>query len=329
MQAKVIRILSVLCVMLASGNMAMAQKDRPFRNYVEKDGWAIGTNIGMTDLWGDVGTNSAVDHYSNSKYFDKTCFMGGLFGRYTFHPSFSVRLMLNYGVFYATDMWNEDGVKGKGLLEGTDYVQRYLRAQTVKASIVEAAALMEYTPRRLNLNPGSAYKRGQPYLAAGIAAIYYTPYSTVASDPTFVKTYDLSLEGQGFGEGYPKKGSRIQPAFPIAIGYRWDLGQHLNLGIEYMYRVTMFDYLDGVSGKYISQFEYEQNLSPADAKLAQAVADKTKYYNNALSNKPGTLRGNPNNNDSYSTFTITFSFKVDARDKMFWTTRRFGGRKAY
>lgn len=322
MQAKVIRIFSVLCIALAFSQVADAQKYRPFRAYVDQDGWAIGMNVGMTDLWGDVGTNAAIDHYGNSGYFDKVNFMGGLFGRYTFHPSFSVRMMLNYGSFYATDRWNEDGVKGDGLAEGSDYVQRYLRGQTAKATIVEASVLAEYKPFRFNIE-GRAYRRGQFYVAAGIAAFHYTPYSTVAGGPTFVKTYDLSLEGQGWGGNYPKKPGRIQPAIPLAIGYRWDIGERLNLGIEYMYRMTLFDYLDGVSGKYVSAFEYEQNLSPGDAILAQQIADKTQYFNNALSNKPGTLRGNPGNNDAYSTLTITFAFKVPVRHKIWWANKKF------
>jgi hypothetical protein len=304
MQAKVIRILSVLFVTVVMNQYAGAQQFRPQRVYVEPDGWSIGTNIGMTDMWGDVGTKTAVDHYLNSKYFDKVSFMGGMFGRYSFHPLFAIRFQLNFGSFYATDAWNYDGVKTVNHLEGTDYVQRYLRSQTAKAIVFEAATLLELTPRRFNLK-GKAYKRRQPYVAAGVGLMHYTPYSTVGKGPTFVRTYDLSLEGQGWEGEYPKKNSRWQPVFPLAIGYRWDLGDHLNLGIEYMYRMTMFDYLDGVSGKYVSQFEFNQNMSPGDAKLA------------------GTLRGNPANNDAYSTLTITFAFRVPTRSRIWWSMHKF------
>ncbi len=323
MQAKVIRLLSVLCVAVVMSIPATAQKFRPSRVYIEPDGWSIGTNIGKTDMWGDVGTKGPIDHYTNSKYFDKVSMMGGLFGRYSFHPSFATRFQLNFGSLYATDEWNYDGVKGKNLLEGKDYVQRYLRAQNAKAIVVEASAMFEYTPRRFNLR-GKAYKRRQPYLAAGLAVFHYTPCSTVGKSPTWVKTYDLSLEGQGWeGASYPKKNSRWQPAVPLAFGYRWDLGDHLNLGIEYMYRMTMFDYLDGVSGKYVSAFEFNQNLGPKEAATAIQVADKTPYYNNSLANKPGTLRGNPGNNDGYSTFTITFSYKVPSRHRIWWQPKQF------
>ncbi len=322
MQAKVIRILSVLCVAVIISNTAIAQKFRPLRAYVEPDGWSIGMNIGTTDLWGDVGTKSPLDHYTNSKYFDKVSFMGGMFGRYSFHPSFAVRFMLNFGSVYATDAWNYDGVKGSGLIEGDDYSQRYLRSQDAKSTIIETSCLLEFTPRRFNIR-GKAFKRRQPYIAAGIALFHYTPYSTIGKSPTFVKTYELALEGQGWGDKYPKLNSRWQPAFPLALGYRWDLGDRLNLGIEYMYRITLFDYLDGVSGNYVSQFEFNQNMSPEQALKAIQVADKTPFYNDALPNKPGTLRGNPSNNDAYSTFTITLSFHVPTRGRIWWSTRKF------
>lgn len=325
MPAKVTRILSILCIALAFSQGVAAQANRAYRLEVDQDGWSVGMTVGKSELWGDVGTKGFVDHFKNSKHFDKVAFMGGMFGRYSFHPAFCVRLSLTAGSVYATDAWNYDGVQTVGLKEGNDYVQRYLRSQTAKASVVEAGAMLEILPMRFNLDgKGAAYRRGQPFIGAGFALFYYMPFSTVAKGTTFVKTYDLALEGQGWGGSYPKQPAKIQPAFPLAIGYRWDIGQHLNLGIEYMYRMTMFDYLDGVSGKYISKFEYEQNMaSSGDAKTAWQVADKQQFYNNSLSTTPGTLRGNPGNNDGYSTFSIIFSYKVPTRNKIFWRHKQF------
>ncbi len=317
MQPRFIKNLLVLCCSVAISHTAVAQDAS--RIYVEPNGWAIGMNVGMSDMWGDVGTKSPIDHYTNSKYFDKVTFMGGMFGRYNVHPVFGIRFQLNYGSLYATDKWNYDGVKGNALAQGNDYVQRYLRSQTAKADILESSVIFELTPRRWNPESRKAHKRGQPFIGAGVALFHYTPYSTVAGGPTFVKTYDLDLEGQGFSGGnYPKKNSQWQPAIPLVIGYRWDLGQHLNLGIEYMWRMTFFDYLDGVSGKYLSQSEYNANLSPADAALAMRIADKQPYFNNSIPSFPGTLRGNPSNNDSYSSITITFYYKVNARNREWW-----------
>jgi hypothetical protein len=322
MHAKVSRLLLVLYIAVVVSNIAVAQTNRPLRDYVEPDGWSIGMNIGMTDLWGDVGTKSFIDHYTNSRYLDKVAFMGGMFGRYSFHPCVATRFSLNFGSLYATDGWNYDGVQGQSLLEGTDYVQRYLRSQTAKAIVVEGSVMFEYTPRRFNVGY-KALKRRQPYIAAGIAIFHYTPYSTVGNGNTFVKTHELSLEGQGWEGNYPKRSSLWQPAIPLGFGYRWDIGAHLNLGFEYIYRITLCDYIDGVSGKYVSQFEFNQNLSPGDAKLAIQVADKQPYFNDALPNKPGSLRGNPGNNDSYSTFSITLAYRVPTRSKIWWHIKQF------
>jgi len=315
MQARFIRNLLVLCICMATGHTTKAQDAH--RLYVEPDGWCIGFNAGMSDLWGNVGTQSPITHYDNSKYFNKVAFMGGMFGRYNVHPCFGIRFQANYGSLYATDQWNYDLAK-KATLQGQDAYQRYARAQNVKDDILEGTVLFELTPFRMNPESKRAFKRGQPFLGIGFSYFHFTPYSTVAASPTWVKTYDLHLEGQGFGTGYPPNYSLWQPAIPLAIGYRWDLGQHLNLGIEYMFRYTFFKYLDGVSGKYVSAAAFSEHLSPQNAQLAELVADKGYWYGLEPPNAAGNLRGNPGYTDKYSTITITFYYKVHNRTPRWW-----------
>ncbi len=315
MQARFMRNLLVFCISILFAAKANGQD--AYRVYVEPDGWSIGTNIGVTDLWGNVGTQSIIDHYTNSHYTDKMCFMGGLFGRYTIHPALGIRLMANYGVLYATDKWNEDKAIVLGQLEGSDPVQRYLRSQTAKDQIFEGSFLLEVTPMRINPESKSAHRRGQVFLGAGVGVFHFTPYSTVGDGTTFIKTYDLHLEGQGWGGSYPKQYSLWQPAIPLVIGYRWDIGQHLNLGIEYMYRYTFCKYLDGVSGKYVDPKAFYTHMSPEQAAIAEAVADKEPYFNKQSPNPAGNLRGN-GGNESYSTVTLTFYYKVLTRNRLWW-----------
>ena len=191
MQTRLLRILLVFCISVALARPAGAQDAS--RVFIEPTGWSIGTNIGTTDLWGDVGTQSILDHYANSKYTNKICFMGGMFGRYQIHPALGVRLQVNYGTLYATDAWNYDQAK-KATTEGNDALQRYLRAQNAKDNILENTVLLELTPFRMNPESRSAHKRGQLFLGAGVSVFHFTPYSTAAAGPGFVKTYDLHLE---------------------------------------------------------------------------------------------------------------------------------------
>ena len=307
----------ILVILLSISICHTVSAQNASRIYVEPNGWSIGTDIGMTDLWGDVGTKSIIDHYTNSKYFNHVAFMGGMFGRYTIHPCFSLRYMLNYGSVYATDKWNYDKAKVATSI-GSDAFQRYVRNQTTKSVIFENSLLMEFSPFRMNPESKSAHRRGQLYFAGGLSYFHFENYSTVGASTQWVKTYDLHLEGQGFGPGYPPNYNQWQLGVPLAIGYRWDIGQHLNLGIEYMYRITFTDYLDGVSGNYISPIEYQIHLSPKDAALAAAVADKSVYTGLASPNQPGNARGNPSNNDAYSSITITFYYKIFTATKEWW-----------
>jgi hypothetical protein len=315
MQARFTRNFLVFCMSLAISHIAVAQNAS--RIYIEPNGWSIGTNAGLSDLFGDIGTQSAVEHYTNSNYIKRVAFMGGMFGRYTVHPCFAIRLGLNYGSLFATDKWNYD-LALAATNQGDDGYQRYARGQTVRDFIFEGSFLMELTPMRFNPESRGAHRRGQPYLGAGLAVFHFTPYTTVATATQWVKSYGYSLEGQGWGVGFPPAYSLYQLAIPLAFGYRWDLGQHLNLGIEYMYRMTFTDYLDGVSGKYISYDDFKAHLSPHDAQIAYEMADKGYFKGFEQPNAKGNLRGNPGNNDSYSTLSITFYYKILTNAREWW-----------
>ena len=316
MQARFIRNLLVFCICISIAQTTNAQDAS--RIYVQPDGWSIGTDIGTTDLWGDVGTKSIIAHYTNSKYTNKMCFMGGLMGRYSIHPCLDVRFMLNYGTLYATDQWNYDQVKGSSILsESNDALERYLREQNAKDNVVEGTALFEFMPFRLNPESRSASRRGQLYIGAGVGIMHFTPYSSVANTPDYVNVYNLDLEGQGWGAGYPKQYSLWQPVIPLSIGYRWDIGKHLNLGFEFMYRYTFCKNLDGVTGNYVDPAAFYAHMSPSQAALAESVADKEQYFNNQSQNAAGNLAGS-SVNDSYSSFTITFCYKIFAAERKWW-----------
>lgn len=318
MQGRFFRTLLMCCLSIGAVQVANAQ--HASRIYVEPDGWSIGTNVGLSDLWGDVGTKSPLFHYANSKYFDKVAFVGGIFGKYNVHPCFAFKFMTNFGSLYTTDRFNYDLAK-KATTQGEDAYQRYARAQNARTYVFEGAITMEFVPFRSNPESKMAYKRGQPYIAGGLGFFHYQPYSTVGASPRYVPIYNLKLEGQGFGDDFPPDYKLWSLCLPLSIGYRWDMGQHLNLGLEFTYRMTFTDYLDGVSGEYIDPAEYAKHLEPKDAAMAAQVADKGYYLGLQQKNAPGNLRGNPSNNDGYSTISMVFYYKLLKRTPQWWKPR--------
>ncbi len=318
MRARSLRNLIILFIAAATATSSRAQDAS--RIYIEPTGWSIGVNLGTTDMWGDIGTKSILDHYTNSKYFDKIVGMGGMFGRYTIHPCLDARFWINFGAVYATDEWNYD----KAVLassQGDDAYQRYARGQKTISYILENAAVLEFSPFRMNPESRRAHRRGQLFVGAGLGYFHFTPTATVGSGTKYVQIYDLHIEGDGFGSGYPSAYSLWQFCVPMSIGWRWDVGQHLNLGFEFMYRKTFTDYLDGVSGKYIDPTAYAKHLSAADAATALAIEDKAWLQKLQPPNVAGNMRGNPSNNDGYSSLTFTVFYKVFKAQKEWWKLR--------
>lgn len=281
-------------------------------------GWSIGTSVGMSDFWGNVGTKSVIDHYNNSSYTSNLHGMGGLFVRYSMSPAFSLRLSANYGVLYATDKWNFKAAQS-ATNTNDDAYQRYARNQDIKDKIWESTLELEFIPRRLNLLNNGAEKSAQPYLHAGVGYFHYTPYGLYNGD--WIKIHDLHLEGDGFPvAGMPSAYKLGGICIPVGIGYRFDIGQHLNLGVEYSYRLTFLGYMDDVSNKYIDPKYFQEFLSPTDAAIATQMANKSYQAIGPESTvgTPGNNRGNPSFKDSYSTISVVFYYKVKSHGVSWW-----------
>jgi hypothetical protein len=299
---------------------AYAQPSIP-RNYIEYPGFSLGANIGLLDLWGDIGTKSVIDHYTNGKYFDKPTFMGGIFARYTRHPAFAFRLNLNYGTLYATDAWNEKKALEASSTE-TDAFQRYLRNQDIRANTWEGSLLVEFMPLRLNSENRSAWKVMQPYAVAGIGGFHFKPQTSVTDRITgatkWVDVHELRLEGDGVPGSKARKTSLWQPVVPVGLGLRWDLNPELAFGVEYLYRFTITDRLDNVSSQYATPGYYDRNLSPEKAAIAKEVYDKSWEINPNVQRQPWAIRGNKEVLDSYSTISLMIIYKITPNKLPWW-----------
>ncbi|MBS1783734.1 MAG: hypothetical protein JSS78_11765 [Bacteroidetes bacterium] len=326
MRKTFIRSILTLGISFASLGVVNAQLGVP-KEYIEPPGWSIGTSIGLSDLWGDVGTKSIISHYANDKYWNAPHFMGGLFARYSSSPGFAVRFGVNYGSFYANDNWNASKATS-ATNSADDAYQRYMRNLSVRTNIWEMSVLMELTPKRLNFESKGAKKRFQPYLLLGVAGFHFKPMAKYidrnGNDRGYVNLYDLNVEANGVSTDLYKdakpKYSLWQVAVPAGIGVRWDIGRRLALGVEWIYRLTFTDYLDGVSNKYVDPALYAKMYpnDPNKAALAAEMQDQSYLIDKSYSHKPGDNRGNASNKDSYSSFGLTFIFKIPSKKMPWW-----------
>lgn len=326
MRKKLLRSIITLCLGLSGAALSTAQTNRLYRmpEYVEPPGWSVGTNFGMSDLWGDVGTKSPIDHYNNDKYWSSPKFMGGLYARYTAHPAVALRLGVNYGTLYASDNFNDTKAKKAASVEDDSY-QRYLRNLNVKTNVWEGQFLFEINPRRFNVRSHGAGSHFQPYLLLGVSGFHFKTKGEITDQTNgsdqWVPLDKLNLEGQGGTfEGAPKKYSQWQMNVPLGLGIRWDIGRQLGLGVEYMYRYCFTDYLDNVSANYVDPSYYKANLNNenGDAARATLLADKSFEKDQSIKHAAGEKRGNPAVKDGYSTISINFFYKIKTRKTPWW-----------
>jgi opacity protein-like surface antigen len=334
-------IISTVCLSAVALHAGAQQKWTRYRapEFAERPGWSLGLNFGMSDLWGDVGTKSPLDHYTNDKYWTKPHFMGGIFARYAMHPAYVLRLGLNYGSVYANDNFNYTKAKSASSTEDDAY-QRYYRNLDVKSNIWEGNVMLELNIRRMgDLERAGAKKRMQPYLLVGVGGMHFRPKGTYTARGTDgrmngqsreVDLYDLNLEGNGItitdsaaaslNFKRPAAYSLWNLVIPLGFGLRWDLADQLSLGIEYMYRYTFTDYLDNVSGYYVDPgvFEIEHAQDPQRQQMAKDMYDKSWQIDPNAKHGSNELRGNSGVPDGYSTIAISFYYRLKTKKVPWW-----------
>lgn len=318
----------------ASLGLTLSATAQPWRHanqhrdpdFVEPSGWSLGGTFGISDLWGDVGTKSIIDHYGNDNYSGNIKFMGSLYGRYTFTPAISARIGVSHGTLYAHDNWNINKAKKAKSIED-DAFQRYWRNQSIRSKVWEGQLLAEFYPFRMNSETSRARKRFQPYALLGASVFYYQPKTEYKSrdggKASWVDVRDLHTEGQGFigfdGKplSTPKHYSLTQFAIPMGLAVRWDIGDNLGLGVEYLYRYCFTDFLDDVSGAYIDPVLFDVNLPADKAAIAKDVHDK-RWQIMPSGDSKGMLRGNSSVNDAFSTISVNFFYRVGNKQRVWW-----------
>lgn len=321
---------------MISSSPTWAQKDYDWRNpdikYVEQRGFSLGMNLGMADLWGDVGTQSFVDHYINDNYYNDLMgnmrFMGGIFVRYTYVPGISFRMGVNYGSLYATDKWNEEKARTAKTIQEDPY-QRYMRNLDVYNNIWEGNLLFEFSPlQMINWEFGRTSKMSfQPYLLAGVSGFHFNPQGTyidfASGNESKVDLQPLHTEGQNFsvpGKEFPDNYSLWSYAAVGGVGFRFNIGRSLSLGLEYQLRATFTDYLDDVSGKYVDPMDFDVAFLNTNGKekLAQRMSDRSVELDPGKVHHGGEFRGNPNDNDMFSTISVMLYWKLDKKALPWW-----------
>ena len=223
---------------------------------------------------------------------------------------------------------------------------RYARNFHFRNDIMELSAVFE-----LDLLPSNSGARGRfpinPYAFFGAAGFYHSPKAIapefdqagnpVAEAGSWVDLQSLGTEGQNLDTLGTSPYSKFQFAIPAGFGVKVKLTGNLDLNVEFGLRFLFTDYLDDISGEYIDLAAFDGD----DYALVRAMSERgaessalftgsernPDFYNTSnsgrdpISGRPFTVgenynpgvgtRGNPDNNDVYTTTAIRLVYILD------------------
>lgn len=249
-------------------------------------------------------------------------------------PRQSIQSSLTYGSIHGADQESADPHDtGNGLY-------RYQRNLSFRNRITELSVVFILD---LLQNKSSYIDRAAitPYVFGGIAVFHHNPQALVPSTDlngnplpqagTWVNLRPLGTEGQhanlepGDANYGIKPYKLIQPAVPLGIGVRIRLANQFNLASEIAMRYLFTDYLDDVSRNYVDLGVFGNNelakaLSYRSNELATADYAYTSPYDGNTyhvlrgygSESKSNVRGNKDNRDIYTVFTLRISYLLDA-----------------
>jgi hypothetical protein len=305
------KCLFVLVITLCLYSPSYSQDD--YKNTTEA-GITVGPMVFLGDLGGHAGKGTT---FIKDYNFATTKLAVGAY--YAAYPAqwLGFRFSLNYG-----RIEGDDGIiKPKGGDEET----RLARNLNFRSTILEGTVMAEFYPTVLLLEDESDDVTGRlrPYGVMGLGLFHFNPqgsYRSPTGDTYWVDLKPLHTEGEGFPE-YPdrKNYSLTQLNIPMGVGIKYFFSENVNISFEIIHRKTFTDYIDDVSTKFVDPSVFYAHLSPTQAPIAAAMANKSPLQSIPGSGYgPGGKRGDPSQNDAYFTAGFKMGFRIGGGSQQRW-----------
>jgi hypothetical protein len=262
----------LLCFLVTVSNV----KAQQFKPNTE-----IGVLLGASYYLGDL----------NTTHFNQSSLAAGLVIRRNIDKRFAYKAELMYLNLRSDETNSEDTIA-------------YNRGLHFKSPVYELSGQLEFN--FLPYDPGNPLYTWTPFVYAGASLFNFNPQGENANGE-WVDLQPLGTEGQGTTQpNTDSKYSLIQFAAALGGGVKIAVNNNFNIIFEYSTRKTFTDYLDDVSGNYVSNKPPEWSDNP-DAEYLSDPNDRVYPL--------GKERGDPDKNDWYSFAGVTLSFKLGNKTK--------------
>ncbi len=143
------------------------------------------------------------------------------------------------------------------------------------------------------------------YLVGGVNLFHFNPKATWQGKE--YRLQPLGTEGQNYLPGKSRY-SLTDVSITHGIGVKFDVASNIVMGVEVAPRRTFTDYIDDVSGTYVSYNELLEN----QGEIAANLANRTGEYlgSNPVNVSTGTIRGDSSDNDWYLFTGLFVGYKI-------------------
>ncbi len=145
------------------------------------------------------------------------------------------------------------------------------------------------------------------YLVGGVNLFHFNPKATWQGKE--YRLQPLGTEGQNYLPGKSRY-ALTDISITHGIGVKFDVAPNIVMGVEIAPRRTFTDYIDDVSGTYVSYNELLEN----QGQIAATLANRTGEYlgSSPVNVSTGTGRGDPSDKDWYLFTGLFIGYKIGA-----------------
>jgi hypothetical protein len=268
---------------------------------------SIGGSVNANSFFGDIANSSS--RFSTQISQTRPNFTAFIQKRAT--PRVTGRLSFSVGQLAGDDNLVSPGIDDNGRYQrGLHFRNNFFNISAV--GIIDAVA-----------NKGAFFRRTSrfiPYGLVGIGVMRSNPEARVASDfagrssGSWVSLQDLETEGVSYSEYLFN--------IPLGVGIRKKINNNFDVALELVLHYTFTDYLDDISGNYADMSGWDplrramasRSLEAVSARNGEVRTDVPRptsvngYTVGFGHGAPGDQRGNPENNDHFTSIGITVNY---------------------
>ncbi|MFP4289540.1 MAG: DUF6089 family protein [Bacteroidales bacterium] len=198
--------------------------------------WELGFGVGAANSITDI---AARQFQTQSSILDVNARgmmpSASVYARYHTGNIWAIKGNLNASMLRANDKWSPD-------------IEVVNRGKSFTNTVFEGSMHGElYMPRNYN-QPKRDIRQNymDTYIFSGLSVFYHNPQLSGEA----IDDYDQALMDQS------NTYADLQLAIPIGAGMKWNINNQWHMGLEFNFRYTFFDYLDGFTRPYTPQNDH-------------------------------------------------------------------------